>query len=75
VKIPATRQHVKLDGNNFWLTPIDTETGRIVAVVTSKYIVIVDELLTTLADSLLGADGLSRRRHGRLRGRRRRLAG
>ncbi len=32
-----TRLSVKLDGDNLWLTPIDTETGRIAAPVTSKY--------------------------------------
>jgi hypothetical protein len=33
-----TRITVKLDGNNLWLTPIDTEAGQIPNPVTSKYI-------------------------------------
>ena len=32
-----TRLGIRLDGNNLWLTPIDTEAGRITAPVTSKY--------------------------------------
>jgi hypothetical protein len=32
-----TRLSLKLDGNNLWLTPIDTETGKIAAPVTSMY--------------------------------------
>jgi len=32
-----TRLSLKLDGNNLWLTPIDTETGKIAAPVTSVY--------------------------------------
>jgi len=33
----STRLSVKLDGNHLWLTPIDSETGKIAAPVTSKY--------------------------------------
>jgi len=33
-----TRLSVKLDGNNLWLTPVDTEAGKIPNPVTSKYV-------------------------------------
>jgi hypothetical protein len=33
-----TRLTVKLDGNNLWLTPVDTEAGKIPNPVTSKYV-------------------------------------
>ncbi len=33
-----TRLTVKLDGNNLWLTPMETESGTIAAPVTSKYV-------------------------------------
>jgi hypothetical protein len=33
-----TRLTVKLDGNNLWLTPVDTQAGKIPNPVTSKYV-------------------------------------
>ena len=33
-----TKLTVKLDGNHLWLTPLETETGRIPNPVTSKYV-------------------------------------
>jgi hypothetical protein len=33
-----TRLSIKLDGNNLWLTPVDSESGKIAAPVTSKYL-------------------------------------
>jgi hypothetical protein len=32
------RLSIKLDGNNLWLTPVDSESGKIAAPVTSKYL-------------------------------------
>jgi hypothetical protein len=33
-----TRLNIRLEGNKLWMTPIETETGKIGAPVTSKYI-------------------------------------
>ncbi len=33
-----TRLAIKLEGNNLWLTPLETENGKIGAPVTSKYV-------------------------------------
>jgi len=33
-----TRLNIRVDGNTLWLTPIETDAGRIGAPVTSKYV-------------------------------------
>jgi hypothetical protein len=33
-----TRLNIRLDGNTLWLTPIETDAGKIGAPVTSKYV-------------------------------------